>query len=296
MSSYQHIQYAKQDYQHIRYEVEGKIARITLNRAEQVNVQSTIMLEELDHAIDAAGTDKDVRVICLFGAGKHFSAGHDLGSAEEKAHREKHPLEEGARGFFDRTWRLYVDMHLRWRNIPKPMICAVQGYCIFGGWMVASTADIIFAAEDALFLGSAFQYFSIPYDIHPRMAKELLFQSRFINSQQAKEMGLVNRVVAPERLVAETLEYAADVARNDPFDLRTTKLAINQALDAQGFTAHIHNAHSTYMARRMGSLDPGYVLPKPAGGKRQPLVQVALENYRRDQQRLQADPPKTPEK
>ena len=296
MSSYQHIQYAKQDYKHIRYEVEGKIARITLNRPGQVNVQSTIMLEELDHAIDAAGADRGVRVICLFGAGKHFSAGHDLGSAEEKAHRENYPLEEGARGFFDRTWRLYVDMHLRWRNIPKPMICAVQGYCIFGGWMVASTADIIFAAEDALFLGSAFQYFSIPYDIHPRMAKELLFQSRFIDAHQAREMGLVNRVVAPERLVEETLEYAADVARNDPFDLRTTKLAINQALDAQGFTAHIHNAHSTYMARRMGSFDPGYVLPKPAGGKRQPLVQVALENYRRDQQRLQANPPKTPEK
>jgi enoyl-CoA hydratase len=199
-------------------------------------VQSTRMLEELDHAIDAAGADRGVRVICLFGAGKHFSAGHDLGSAEEKAHREKYPLEEGARGFFDRTWRLYVDMHLRWRNVPKPMICAVQGYCIFGGWMVASTADIIFAADDALFLGSAFQYFSIPYDIHPRMAKELLFQSRFINAQQARELGLVNRVIAPDRLVEETLEYAADVAGNDPFDLRTTKLAINQALDAQGFT------------------------------------------------------------
>ncbi len=52
------------------------------------------------------------------------------------------------------------------------MICAVHGYCIFGGWMVASTADIIFASDDALFLGSAFQYFSIPYDIHHRKAKE----------------------------------------------------------------------------------------------------------------------------
>lgn len=285
MSSYQHIKYAEQDYKHILYEVKDKIARITLNRPESVNVQSTIMLEELDHAIDTAGADRDVRVICLFGAGRNFSAGHDLGTAEEKAHREKFPLEEGARGFFDRTWRLYVDMHLRWRNVQKPMICAVQGYCIFGGWMVASTADIIFAAEDALFLGSAFQYFSIPYDIHPRMAKELLFQSRFINARQARDYGLVNRVISSERLIEETLEYAADVAANDPFDLRTTKLAVNQALDAQGFTSHIYNAHSTFMARRMGSFDPGYVLPKADGGKRQPLVQVALDHYRRDQER-----------
>lgn len=285
MSSYQHIKYAKQAYTHIRYEVKDKIARITLNRPEAVNVQSTMMLEELDHAIDTAGADHDVRVICLFGAGKHFSAGHDLGTAEEKAHREKFPLEEGTRGFFERTWRLHMDMHLRWRNVPKPMICAVQGYCIFGGWMVASTADIIFAAEDALFLASAFQYFSVPYDIHPRIAKELLFQSRFINANQAKEYGLVNRVIPCDRLMEETLEYAADVAANDPFDLRTTKVAINQALDAQGFTSHIHNAHSTYMARRMGSFDPGYSLPKAREGKRQPLVEVALNHYRRDQDR-----------
>ena len=285
MSSYQHIRYAQQDYQFIRYEVADKIARITLNRPEQVNVQSTAMLEELDHAIDTAGADQAVRVICLFGAGRHFSAGHDLGSAQEMEHREQHPPEEGTRGVFERNWRLYVDMHLRWRNVPKPMICAVQGYCIYGGWMVASTADFIFAAEDALFLGSAFQYFSIPYDIHHRMAKELLFQSRFIDARQAKELGLVNRVIAPDRLVAETLEYAAEVACNDPFDLRATKLAINQALDAQGFTAHIHNAHSTYIVRRLGASDPGYVLPKPASGKRQPMVQVALERYQRDQQR-----------
>ena len=287
MSSYQHIRYAPQDYQFVVYEVADKIARITLNRPEQVNVQSTALLEELDHAIDAAGADPSVRVICLFGAGRHFSAGHDLGSPEETAHREQHPPQDGTRGVFERNWRLYVDMHLRWRNVPKPMICAVQGYCIYGGWMVASTAEFIFAADDALFLGSAFQYFSIPYDIHHRMAKELLFQSRFIDARQAKALGLVNRVIAPERLVAETLEYAADVASNDPFDLRATKLAINQALDAQGFTAHIYNAHSTYMVRRLGASDPGYVLPKPASGKRQPMVQVALERYQRDQQRRQ---------
>ena len=284
MSSYQHIKYTGHQYQNIRYEVIDRIARITLNRPDQVNVQSTAMLEELDHAIDTAGADHEVRVICLFGAGKHFSAGHDLGTAEELAHREKFPIEDGARGIFERNWRLHMDMHLRWRNVSKPMICAVQGYCIFGGWMVASTADIIFAAEDALFLGSAFQYFSIPYDIHPRMAKELLFQSRFIDARQARELGLVNRVIAPDRLQAETLAYAADVASNDPFDLRATKVAINQAQDAQGFTAHIHNAHSTYIVRRMGSMDPGYVLPKPADGKRQPMVQVALERYRRERE------------
>jgi len=290
MPSYQHIKYATQKYKHIRYEVADKIARVILNRPQQLNVQSTILLEEVDHAIAQAGADRKVNVIVLSGEGRSFSAGHDLGTAEEMEHRKEYPIEEGVRGIFERSWRLYVDMHLRWRNIAKPMICAVQGHCIFGGWMVASTADIIFAADDALFLGAAFQYFSIPYDIHPRKAKELLFQSKFIDAEQAMELGLVNRVVPREKLIEETMAYAADVARNDPFDMRTTKLAINQALDAQGFTAHIMASHSTYIARRLGSFDPGYAVanPRDKGVKRMPMVQVALERYKKDQERKKA--------
>jgi enoyl-CoA hydratase len=85
----------------------------------------------------------------------------------------------------------------------------------------------------------------------------------------------------------ETLAYAADVAANDPFDMRMTKLAINQALDAQGFSEHIVSAHSTYINRRLGQLDPGYALanPRDAGVKRMPMVQVAMERYKRDQEK-----------
>jgi hypothetical protein len=94
-------------------------------------------------------------------------------------------------------------------------------------------------------------------------------------------------VVPREKLMEETLAYAADVAANDPFDMRTTKLAINQALDAQGFTSHIVSSHSTYITRRLGQLDPGYALanPRDSGVKRMPMVQVALERYNRDQER-----------
>ena len=105
--------------------------------------------------------------------------------------------------------------------------------------------------------------------------------------QQAKELGLVNRVVPREKLMEEVLAYAADVAQNDPFDMRMTKLAINQALDAQGFTAHIVSSHSTYITRRMGPVDPGYAIanPRNSGKKRMPMVQVAMERYKRDQER-----------
>lgn len=270
------------DYQFILYDMRDRIARITLNRPRYRNVQSTELLHELDHAILRAGDDRDARVIVLLATGEHFSAGHDLGTPEEMAWREKNPMQEGVRGFFDRTWSLYVDMHLRWRNVQKPMLAAVQGYCIFGGWMVASTADIVFAAEDAMFLGSLFQYFAIPYDIHPRRAKELLFQGRFIDGRQAHELGLVNRVVARARLEEETLAYARDVAQNDPFEMRMIKLAVNQAQDQQGFTSFIHAAHSMYMLNRTGEKDPDYAVKVPEG-RRRPMVQVALERYQRAQ-------------
>ena len=272
------------DYKFIRYEASEHIARITLDRERYRNVQSTEMLHELNHAILHAGADIAVRVIVLVAVGDHFSAGHDLGTPEEMAWREKNPMQEGTRGFYDRTWSLYVDMHLAWRNVGKPMLAAVQGYCIFGGWMVASTADIIFAADDAMFLGSLFQYFAIPYDIHPRRAKELLFQGRFINGSQACELGLANRMVARADLEGEVMAYARDVAQNDPFEMRMIKLAVNQAQDQQGFTAFIHAAHSMYMLNRNGEKDPDYAVKVPEG-RRRPMVQVALERYRQEQAR-----------
>jgi len=268
-------------YRYILTEITDGIAQVTLNRPRYRNGQSTELLVELDAAILAAGADPKVRVIVLAGAGDHFSAGHDLGTPDEQAFRAANPIDPGIRGFYDRTWRLYVDMCLRWRNVPTPMIAAVQGYCIFGGWMVASTADIVFAADDAMFLGSLFQYFSIPWDIPPRRAKEILFQGRFVNAEQARELGLVNRVIPRARLMQDVLAYARDVAQNDPQQMRLVKLAVNQAQDAQGFTANIQAAHSLYMLNWATEKDPGFALAAPEG-RRRPMVQVALDRYRRD--------------
>src|SRR3984957_2894717 len=276
------------EYQNVLYVVEERIASITINRPRYRNGQSAQLLMDVEAAIAAAAADNEVRVIVLLGSGEHFSSGHDLGTPEQVAWKAEN-VEEGVRGFFGYTWRFFVDMHLRWRNVPKPMIAAVQGYCIYGGWMVASTADLIFAAEDALFLGSLFQYFSIPWDVPPRKAKEILFQGRFVDAREANELGLVSRVFPREKLVEETLAYAREVAQNDPFDMRMTKLAVNQALDAQGFTAHIHNAHSTYIARYMAEKDPGAALALRTGPRR-PKVQIALDRYRRDAAARQSVP------
>jgi len=221
-----------------------------------------------------------VGVIVLLGAGEHFSAGHDLGTPEELADREVRRYEEGLRGRYRRSSHINIEPTLRWRNVPKPTIAAVQGYCIFAGWMIASACDVIFAAENALFLPSNFQYFSVPWDIHPRKAKAILFESRFVDAREAQELGLVDRVLPVDRLEAETMAYAQRVAENDPFQLRMIKLAVNQAQEQMGYTSHIHAAHGYYMLSATGESDPGYALKKP-DGRRRPMVQRAMENYER---------------
>ncbi|MBJ40218.1 MAG: enoyl-CoA hydratase [Gammaproteobacteria bacterium] len=266
-------------YETILYDVQERVALVTLNRPQYRNAQSRLLLEELDAALAQANKDREVGVIVVRGAGEHFSAGHDLGTPEEKADAEARPIEAGIRGRYERSHELFVDFSLRWRNLSKPTVAVVEGYCIFGGWMIASAMDIIYAAEDAMFLGSNFQYFTIPWDMHPRKAKELLYDSRFIDGVEAAELELVNRVFPADVLMDEAMAYATRVAQNDPFQLRMIKLAVNQAQDAQGFQGHINAAHAYHLLSATGEGDPGFALKKV--GKRRPMVQRAHENYER---------------
>ena len=75
----------------------------------------------------------------------------------------------------------------------------VRGYCIYGGWMIAAAMDVIFASPDARFLAGQVEYFSTPFDVGFRKAKELLFESRFIGAEEARQLGFVNRVIPARR-------------------------------------------------------------------------------------------------
>lgn len=266
--------------QEVSYDVDEAVATITLNRPTVLNAQSRRLLEALDLAFARAAEDPTVNVIVLTGAGAHFSAGHDLGSVDEQQDRAERPLQEGLRGRFDHSRAHYVDKTLRWRDIPKPTIAAVRGYCIFAGWMLASAMDVIFAADDALFLGANFQYFSIPWDISPRKAKEILYESRFIDAREAVALGLVNRMVPTAELEREALAYAHLIAANDPFQLRMIKASVNQVQDVQGFAGHIRAAHAMHMLSSEGEKDPDYALGAP-DARRRPMVERAFENLRR---------------
>lgn len=265
-------------YRTLIYETDDRIAKITLNRPKYRNAQSRLLLEELDHAFAVAETDDDVRVVVLAGAGDHFSSGHDLGTPDEKQDAQRRPYPRGVRGLYQRSRDQFLDNTLRWRDLSKPTIAQVHGYCIFGGWMIASSMDLIVASEDALFLPSLLQYFSIPWDIGVRKAKEVLFQSRFMTAEEACRAGFVNIVVPREKLADETMSLARKIAETERLTLRMLKYAVNRAQDAMGFRNSVQNAHSHHMLLGVGEFlrntADGRQLPRRMGGVDQALKKL----------------------
>ncbi|GAA3816852.1 enoyl-CoA hydratase [Amycolatopsis tucumanensis] len=257
----------------VRYERRGAVALVTMNRPEYRNAQNSAMTYALDDAFTRAVDDAEVKVIVLAGEGKHFSAGHDIGTpgrdVDQSFERRAvvwwdHTTREGGDQRFARESEVYLGMCRRWREIPKPMIASVQGACIAGGLMLAWVCDLIVASDDAFFADPVVrmgipgvEYFAHPWVLGPRAAKEVLFTGERFSVQQAKEWGMVNRVVPRAELEARTFELAETIGRMPQFGLALAKKAVNQAEDLMGLRsgmdsvfglhhfAHAHNAETS---------------------------------------------------
>lgn len=254
----------------VRYERRGPVALVTMDRPEYRNAQNSAMTYALDEAFARAVDDAEVKVIVLAGAGKHFSAGHDIGtpgrdvdvSFERRAVMWwDHVDKSGGDQRFARESEVYLGMCRRWREIPKPMIASVQGACIAGALMLAWVCDLIVASEDAFFADPVVrmgipgvEYFAHPWVLGPRAAKEVLFTGERFSAAQAREWGMLNRVVPRAELETSTLALAEKIAEMPRFGLALAKKAVNQAEDLMGMRsgmdsafglhhlAHAHNA------------------------------------------------------
>jgi enoyl-CoA hydratase len=257
----------------VRYEVDGSVATVTMNRPEYRNAQNSAMTYALDAAFTRAVDDDAVKVVVLAGEGKHFSAGHDIGtpgrdvdvSFERKAvlwwdHVDK----AGGDQRYAREMEVYLGMCRRWREIPKPTVAMVQGACIAGGLMLAWVCDLIVCSDDAFFADPVVrmgipgvEYFAHPWVLGPRAAKEFLFTGDRFDARRALDLGMVNRVVPRADLAAQTRAIADRIARMPRFGLALTKRAVNQAEDQMGLRAgmdsvfglhhfaHAHNAETS---------------------------------------------------
>ena len=229
----------------VRAWTEGAVARVAMARPEKRNAQDTAMLRALDEAFTAAVADDAVRVIVLSGDGPHFCAGHDLGEFRDGL--------PSTAEWLAREEDVYLGLHRRWWNLPKPTIAMVQGACIAGGLMTAWVCDLIVAADDARFsdpvvaMGmNGHEWFAHPFELGARKAKELLFTAEPIDAAEAHRLGMVNHVVARDELERFTMDLAGRIARHDPLALKLAKRSVNAALDAQGQAQAIDHAFALH--------------------------------------------------
>ncbi len=264
----------------VLYEAREGVAWITMNRPQYHNAQNGKMTYLLDDAFKKAVADDEVKVIVLRGEGKHFSAGHDIGTPGRDVHLSQdrvtmwydHADKEGGEFLYVREAEAYLGMCRRWREIPKPTIAAVQGACIAGGLMLAWVCDLIVATNDAYFSDPVVrmgipgvEYFAHPYELNPRIAKEFLFTGNKMGAERAYQMGMVNQVSTRDTLMEDVEALAMKIAAMPRLGLALTKQAINNVEELQGkrsameaafawhhFT-HVHNDLTT--GNKLGGMD-----------------------------------------
>lgn len=263
----------------VRYDRAGAVAVVTLDRPRYGNAQNAQLLYALDDAFSTAVSDADVRAIVLRGEGKHFSSGHDIGTpgcdfgVSQPARRTlwyDHVGTPGAETNYVREQESYLGLCRRWRDIPKPMVAAVQGACIAGGLMLAWVADMIVASDDAFFQDPVLkmgvpgvEYFAHAFEMHPRIAREFLYLGERMTAQRAYELGMVNRVVPRADLDDTALAIASKVAEAPRFGVALAKQAFNQleelagrksGMDAVFGLHHLAHAHNQLTGDWLGGV------------------------------------------
>jgi enoyl-CoA hydratase len=250
----------------IVYETRDAVAWITMNRPQFNNAQNSQMTYALDEALARAVNDDAIKAIVLRGTGKHFSAGHDIGTPGRDLHKSfdrKHLLPDhvnkpAAELLYWREQEVYLGMCRRWRDVPKPTVAMVQGACIAGGLMLAWVCDLIVASDDAFFQDPVVrmgipgvEYFAHAFELPPRIAKEFLLLGERMPASRAYDLGMVNRLVPREQLEEETAKVANRLAEMPRLGLSLTKQAVNHVEELRGKRAamdavyHMHHfAHA----------------------------------------------------
>jgi enoyl-CoA hydratase len=256
---------AMSDPQVVLYEVDDRVARITLNRPERGNGITRRLIEELTRHIEHADLDPAVHVVLLSGSGPGFCGGYDLVESAEGMGVERpadaggeasgsplDPLVVGANHDPEGTWDPMVDYAMMSRNVEgfmslfrcgKPVVCRVHGFCVAGGTDMALCSDLLVIAEDAKIGYPPARVWGSPttalwaHRIGAQRAKRLLFTGDSLSGREALEWGLAIEAPPADELEARTEVLVERIARVPVNQLMMMKLLVNQTLYAQGLHA-----------------------------------------------------------
>ncbi len=211
------------------YRRDGAVGWLTVNNPERHNACSLDMWEAILEILAAAAADPDVRVLMLTGAGgRAFVSGADISKFEEERARKD------AIGKYDRTTEeVFEALHL----FPKPTVAMIRGWCIGGGMGIAVSCDLRLCTHGSRF-GVPAAKLGLGYGadgvrrlvdvVGPSFAKEIFYTARHYDAEEARQMGLVNRVVSDEEIEGLARDYAATIANNAPMTIRAVKATITE--------------------------------------------------------------------
>ena len=226
----------------VNLERQGRVGIITINRPEALNALNSAVLQDLETAIDAAAQDSGIDVIILTGAGRSFVAGADIGQMISYSSYEGKQL--GVYG---------GELFLKLENMSKPVIAAVNGFALGGGCELAMSCDIRLASEKAKFgqpevgLGITPGFGGtqrLPRIVGIGRALELILTAKTISAAEAKEIGLVNEVYAPEELMDKALELANAICANAQIAVQESKRCIRKGMQTDIYTGSAFEAEA----------------------------------------------------
>lgn len=215
-------------YETILTEIHGQVGLVRINRPKARNALNSAVLHELGEALETFDSDSSVGAIVITGDDQAFAAGADI----------KEMAEASAVQMLTRS---HIPQFDRIRAIHKPVIAAVSGWCLGGGNELAMACDMIIASESARFGQPEINLGVIPgaggtqrltRAVGKALAMEMVLNNRHLTAGEAKDFGLINRVVPVERYLEEALQLAAEIAARAPLAVRLGKEAVNQAFES----------------------------------------------------------------
>jgi enoyl-CoA hydratase len=250
------------------YEKDGPVAWITLDYAEKANIQSSGLVFDVDDCLDDADRDYDIKVVVLKANGPGFSGGHVVTGTPGTEMREIDESTAKLGSPWKGQWDIYGTPVLKLWDFPKVTIAQVHGYCLGGGTVWGLLTDMTVASEDAYFQFPVLQGMAMPTmetGIEPwifmnwKRASEYMYTGQEIGAHEAKELGLINRVVTRDRLDDEVNELAFHVAQAPLTTLMAAKANIRRAWDLMGLRSHLQASNDLLTVATQASDVQGYI-------------------------------------
>jgi len=222
-------------YEEILYTSKASVGYLTLNNPQKTNALSKKMIAEIIHVLEAVARDESIKVLVIRASGKHFCAGHNLAEMVGEGVKEYKYV-------FDQCTRMMQMLH----EIPQPVIAQVQGIATAAGCQLVAWCDLAVAEENARFatpgvkigLFCTTPMVAVTRAIGRKAAMEMLLTGRYLSAREAKDLGLINRVVPLEELATETETLAVQIAEASRFVL---------AIGKQGFYAQVDQPDAAAM-------------------------------------------------